>query len=134
MFSDLGREGFSAEKARARDNLIDIVAKAGLGVDWYGNNTNCKGICRAAGEKRAVRENHPDHCKADVPCTDGAIFEDFWSTLPAYSGRGLVVLHQGQDLGFAASDRWQVRTDHRDTAIELTRPSCLAVVDQDEQL
>ena len=94
MFSDLGREGFSAEKARARDNLIDIVAKAGLGVDWYGNNTNCKGICRAAGEKRAVRENHPDHCKADVPCTDGAIFEDFWSTLPAYSGRGLVVLHQ----------------------------------------
>ena len=94
MFSDLGREGFSAEKARARDNLIDIVAKAGLGVDWYGNNTNCKGICRAAGEKRAVRENHPEHCKADVPCTDAAIFEDFWSTLPAYSGRGLVVLHQ----------------------------------------
>ncbi|NDE01639.1 MAG: DUF1705 domain-containing protein, partial [Gammaproteobacteria bacterium] len=29
MFSDLGREAFSAEKARARDNLIDIVAKAG---------------------------------------------------------------------------------------------------------
>jgi lipid A ethanolaminephosphotransferase len=94
MFSDLGRDGFSAEKARARDNLIDIVAKAGLGVDWYGNNTNCKGICRAAGEKRAVRESHPEHCKADVPCTDGAIFEDFWRTLPAYSGRGLVVLHQ----------------------------------------
>jgi lipid A ethanolaminephosphotransferase len=94
MFSDLGRDGFSAEKARARDNLIDIVAKAGLGVDWYGNNTNCKGICRAAGEKRAVRESHPAHCKADVPCTDGAIFEDFWRTLPAYSGRGLVVLHQ----------------------------------------
>ncbi|MFM8517312.1 MAG: phosphoethanolamine transferase [Nevskiaceae bacterium] len=94
MFSDLGREGFSAEKARARDNLIDIVAKAGLGVDWYGNNTNCKGICRAAGEKRAVREQYPQYCKDDVPCTDGAIFEDLWSTLPSYSGRGLVVLHQ----------------------------------------
>lgn len=94
MFSDLGRDGFSAEKARARDNAIDIVAKAGLGVDWYGNNTNCKGICRAAGEKRAVREKHPEHCKSDVPCTDGAMFEDFWSTLPDYSGRGLVVLHQ----------------------------------------
>jgi lipid A ethanolaminephosphotransferase len=94
MFSDLGREGFSAEKARARDNLIDIVAKAGLGVEWYGNNTNCKGICRAAGEKRAVREQHPQYCKDDVPCADGAMFEDFWSTLPSYSGRGLVVLHQ----------------------------------------
>ena len=94
MFSDLGREAFSAEKARARDNLIDIVAKAGLGVEWYGNNTNCKGICRAAGEKRAVRERHPQYCKDDVPCTDGAMFEDFWSTLPSYSGRGLVVLHQ----------------------------------------
>jgi len=94
MFSDLGREGFSAEKALARDNLIDIVAKAGLGVDWYGNNTNCKGICRAAGEKRAVREQYPQYCKDDVPCTDGAIFEDFWNTLPSYSGRGLVVLHQ----------------------------------------
>ena len=94
MFSDLGQEAFSAEKARARDNLIDIVAKAGLGVEWYGNNTNCKGICRVAGEKRAVREQHPQYCKDDVPCTDGAMFEDFWSTLPSYSGRGLVVLHQ----------------------------------------
>ena len=94
MFSDLGREAFSAEKARARDNLIDIVAKAGLGVEWYGNNTNCKGICRAAGEKRAVREQHPQYCKDAVPCTDGAMFEDFWRTLPSYSGRGLVVLHQ----------------------------------------
>ncbi|MBU3671008.1 MAG: phosphoethanolamine--lipid A transferase [Sinobacteraceae bacterium] len=94
MFSDLGREEFSAEKARARDNLIDIVAKAGLGVAWYGNNTNCKGICRAAGEKRAIREQYPQYCTSDGPCMDGAIFEDFWSTLPSYSGRGLVVLHQ----------------------------------------
>jgi lipid A ethanolaminephosphotransferase len=94
MFSDLGREGFSAEKARARDNLIDIAAKAGLGVAWYGNNTNCRGICRVAGERRAMREQHPQYCKSDDPCMDGAIFEDFWSALPSYTGRGLIVLHQ----------------------------------------
>lgn len=93
MFSDLGREGFSAEKARARDNLIDIVSKAGFDVDWFGNNTNCKGVCRAVPEIRAVREEHPQFCIGDSPCMDGAMFGSFEKTLAAPAGRRFVVLH-----------------------------------------
>ncbi len=93
IFSDLGREGFSAEKARARDNLINIVSKAGFDVDWFGNNTNCKDVCRAVPEIRAVREEHSQFCIGDRSCMDGAIFGLFEKTLVAPFGRRFVVLH-----------------------------------------
>lgn len=93
MFSDLGRDDFSAEKARARDNLIDIAGKAGFDVQWFGNNTNCKGVCRNVPEIRAVREDYPQYCIGDSPCMDGAMFDSFAKTLQAPEGRRFVVLH-----------------------------------------
>ena len=93
MFSELGRAGFSAEKAKARNNLVDIVGKAGFEVQWFGNNTNCKGVCRSVPEIRAVREEYPQLCVGDSPCMDGAIFDLFGKSLARLSGRRLVVLH-----------------------------------------
>ena len=93
MFSDLGRSDFDSEKAKARDKLIDIVQKAGFDVDWFGNNTSCKGVCRSVPEVRAVREDYPQFCVGDSPCMDGAIFDMFGKTLANPSGRKLVVLH-----------------------------------------
>lgn len=93
MFSDLGRAGFSAQKAKARDNLVDIVGKAGFDVQWFGNNTNCKGVCRGVPEIRAVRDQHPRFCIGDSPCTDGAMFALFEKSLAQPSGRRLVVMH-----------------------------------------
>lgn len=93
MFSDLGRAEFTSEKAKARDNLIDIAQKAGFDVQWFGNNTNCKGVCRSVPEIRAARENYPQFCVGDSPCMDGGIFDMFGKTLAEPSGRKLVVLH-----------------------------------------
>ncbi|MFM7708167.1 MAG: phosphoethanolamine transferase, partial [Gammaproteobacteria bacterium] len=77
MFSDLGREGFSPQRARARDNLIDILGKAGWERRWHGNNTSCKGVCRDVTELRADPPAHPQFCRPGQPCMDGAMFEDF---------------------------------------------------------
>lgn len=93
MFSELGRAGFSAEKAKARDNLVDIVGKAGFEVQWFGNNTNCKGVCRSVPEIRAVSEEHPQFCVGDSPCMDGAMFSLFEKSLGQPAGRRLVVMH-----------------------------------------
>lgn len=93
MFSDLGRDGFSSEKAKARDNLVDIAQKAGFDIRWFGNNTHCQGACRNVAEIRAVREEHPQFCIGDNPCMDGAMLEKFVATLPSLQGRHLVVLH-----------------------------------------
>ena len=81
LFSDLGRAGFDAEDAKHRDNLIDISLRAGLDVHWFGNNTDCKGVCRTVPERRVDRRRHPAACVGDHPCLDGALFEDFFGTL-----------------------------------------------------
>lgn len=93
MFSGLGRSGFSPERARNRDNLLDIAARAGFEVRWYGNNTDCKGLCRVAPQRRPDRLAYPDLCVADRPCLDGAMFRDFEREFPTLGPRSLVVLH-----------------------------------------
>ncbi|MEO6408282.1 MAG: phosphoethanolamine--lipid A transferase [Burkholderiaceae bacterium] len=44
MFSDLGRVEFGARKGE-RENLLDLVQRAGLAVLWIDNQSGCKGLC-----------------------------------------------------------------------------------------
>ncbi|MFZ9708007.1 MAG: phosphoethanolamine transferase [Steroidobacteraceae bacterium] len=93
LFSDLGRAGFDAERARSRDNLLNVLDRVGFNLLWFGNNTNCKGVCRGVEERRVPRERYPDACIAEHPCHDGAMFEEFFAALPAMKGRQVAVLH-----------------------------------------
>lgn len=93
LFSDMGRSGFDAEEARARDNLIDIALRAGLDVQWYGNNTDCKGVCRSVPERRVDRTQHPEACIEDRPCMDGALFDDFFRSLSDIQRDRFTVIH-----------------------------------------
>ena len=93
LFSDMGRSGFDAEEAKARDNLIDIALRAGLDVQWYGNNTDCKGVCRSVPERRVDRTQHPEACIEDRPCLDGALFDDFFRSLSDIQRDRFTVIH-----------------------------------------
>ncbi len=93
LFSDMGRSGFDAEEAKARDNLIDIALRTGLDVQWYGNNTDCKGVCRSVPERRVDRTQHPQACIDDRPCMDGALFEDFFRSLSDIQRDRFTVIH-----------------------------------------
>jgi lipid A ethanolaminephosphotransferase len=93
LFSDMGRSGFDAEEAKARDNLIDIALRTGLEVQWYGNNTDCKGVCRSVPERRVDRTQHPQACIEDRPCMDGALFEDFFRSLSDIQRDRFTVIH-----------------------------------------
>jgi len=93
LFSDLGRAQFDAEDAKHRDNLIDISLRTGLAVHWFGNNTDCKGVCRSVPERRVDRGRHPAACIEDHPCLDGALFEDFFGSLGEIEGDRFTVIH-----------------------------------------
>lgn len=55
MFSDLSRNDFSVKKANNRENLIDILKKAGVEVFWFDNNSGgCKGVCDRLDEEHKV--------------------------------------------------------------------------------
>ncbi|MEQ1650863.1 MAG: phosphoethanolamine--lipid A transferase [Hyphomicrobium sp.] len=45
MFSGLGRSGFSNRLAASRENLLDILKRAGFDVIWRENQAGCKGVC-----------------------------------------------------------------------------------------
>ncbi len=93
LFSDMGRSGFDAEEAKARDNLIDIALRTELDVQWYGNNTDCKGVCRSVPERRVDRAQHPQACIEDRPCLDGALFDDFFRSLSDIQRDRFTVIH-----------------------------------------
>uniref|UniRef100_UPI003F9C44D7 phosphoethanolamine transferase n=2 Tax=unclassified Pseudoduganella TaxID=2637179 RepID=UPI003F9C44D7 len=45
VFSDLPREDYSEDKARAQEGLLDVLRHAGFEVLWRDNNSGCKGVC-----------------------------------------------------------------------------------------
>jgi lipid A ethanolaminephosphotransferase len=45
MFSDLKQSGFTNAKAAARENLLDVLKRAGVDVVWRENQAGCKGVC-----------------------------------------------------------------------------------------
>lgn len=93
MFSDLGHAGYDGDRARARDNLLDVLRRAGLQVVWLDNNSGCKGICGRIGEQRPEREPDPGLCGADG-CYDEILLRDLKRRLDDARGDIVIVLHQ----------------------------------------
>jgi lipid A ethanolaminephosphotransferase len=93
MFSDLTREEFSIRRARARDNLLDVLEKAGFKVAWFDNNTSCNGVCRDRKEIRADQDTSTALCAANTPCMDGAIFNKVWDQIEEIQQDTVVVIH-----------------------------------------
>jgi lipid A ethanolaminephosphotransferase len=49
MFSLLGKDDYSPQKADNQSNVLDILHKAGVKVFWLDNNSTCKGACARVG-------------------------------------------------------------------------------------
>lgn len=45
MFSGFGHDGFTNAKADMRQNLLDVLKRAGVDVLWRENQAGCKGVC-----------------------------------------------------------------------------------------
>jgi lipid A ethanolaminephosphotransferase len=89
MFSSLGKAGYES-RDRDRENLLDLVQRAGMAVLWIDDQAGCKGVCE--------RVPHADICSTE-DCMDEALLlglDDRIQALPAAArARGLlIVLHQ----------------------------------------
>ena len=45
MFSFLGQENYSPEKAKQESNVLDVLQHAGVKTVWVDSNSSCKGVC-----------------------------------------------------------------------------------------
>ncbi len=59
MFSGLGRSKFSNAAATGKENLLDILKRAGVDVAWRENQAGCKGVCDRVPTEILTGFKHP---------------------------------------------------------------------------
>ncbi|MBX9684349.1 MAG: phosphoethanolamine--lipid A transferase [Hyphomicrobium sp.] len=65
MFSGLGWANFSVPAAALRENLLDVLRRAGFDVIWRDNQSGCKGVCA-----RIVTQNLSTQARDTSAMTD----------------------------------------------------------------
>jgi lipid A ethanolaminephosphotransferase len=116
MFSGLGREQFSAGKARQRENVLDVIQRSGAYVLWLDNNSDSKGVAvRIPYENyRTPAANHA----CDDECRDEGMLENLQRVIDSRPERDIViVLHQMGNHGPAYYKRYP-------PAFEKFAPAC----------
>ena len=96
MFSHLGRKGH--RQGVNRENLLDVLQRAGYAVVWIDNQSGCKGLCARIPSLRTSQWPSAEHCPKGE-CHDSvmlSVIEAEIAKLPAERrARGtVVVLHQ----------------------------------------
>ncbi|MBX9906127.1 MAG: phosphoethanolamine--lipid A transferase [Burkholderiales bacterium] len=119
MFSDLGEAGYSLEKARSRENLIDVLIRAGLDVIWLDNNSGCKGICTRASYESLASRNDSSLCN-DNNCLDEIFVKALQDRLLDLKKDTVLVMHMKGSHGPAYFRRYPQR-------FEAFKPACKSV-------
>lgn len=93
MFSDLGAERFLIAKARTRENVLDVLQRTGVGVEWIDNNSGCKEVCGRVPTQQLPTEDDGKLCSAGA-CLDGVLVTALDTSLARVQRDSVIVLHQ----------------------------------------
>jgi len=104
LFSNLGRDGFSEDAAENRENVLDLIQRAGYKTSWIDNNTGCKGVCARIHVVELDKFWSKDLC-ADGDCFDEVLLKPL-PLLAADKGDHFVVLHMVGSHGPTYSKRF----------------------------
>jgi lipid A ethanolaminephosphotransferase len=105
MFSVFGRSGYSEQKARETENLLDVLQHAGVNVLWRENNSSSKGVAaRVAYEDYQSPKTNP---LCDVECRDEGMLVGLQDYIDRKErGDITIVLHQMGNHGPAYYKRY----------------------------
>ncbi len=92
IFSALGQEDFSRDKAARQENLLDILQRVGVTVLWRDNNSGSKGIADRIAYEDLSRQSDTELCRDDN-CFDEILLRDLDRRLADTTGDMLIVLH-----------------------------------------
>lgn len=93
MFSDLARADYSASAAGSRENMLDILARAGADVLWLENNSSCKGVCARVPSEVMWELGDTEFCSGGE-CRDDILLRRLKEALAKADNDTIVVLHQ----------------------------------------
>lgn len=73
LFSPSGRKNFNPSKENPRNNLFQIISRAGIKSVWIDNNSGCKGVCDNAETDMKTSDGSESYDMAMLPALDKAI-------------------------------------------------------------
>ncbi len=105
MFSVQGREHYDRDAIRGSQSLLDVAARAGVGVLWRDNQSGCKGVCARVPSQTMGAKDAPNLCNGDR-CFDEVLLTGLADKLKAMPGDALIVLHMLGNHGPTYFDRY----------------------------
>ncbi len=108
MFSHLGQEHFTVPVALHTTNLLDALAKAGVGVEWRDNNSGSKGVSARARTISYDARNDAALCNSES-CFDEVMLQGLEQTLRTIHDDTVFAFHQIGSHGPAYSKRYPAR-------------------------
>ncbi|MEZ5542241.1 MAG: phosphoethanolamine--lipid A transferase [Pseudomonadota bacterium] len=111
LFSGLGRDGYSDDRARRRENLLDVLAHAGVHVLWRDNNAGSKGVADRVDYQDFSSPEYNPVC--DEECRDEGMLAGLQDYIDS-TGKGdvFIVLHQMGNHGPAYYKRYPPEFEH----------------------
>jgi lipid A ethanolaminephosphotransferase len=116
MFSAFGRAHYDEQKIATHESVLNVLARAGVGVLWRDNQSGCKGVCDGLPVQQLDHENVPGLCK-DGQCFDEILLQGMDRVLQDHRGNMLVVMHQLGSHGPSYYKRYP-------PAFEKFKPAC----------
>ncbi len=116
MFSPVGRERFSAAKARSDVNALDILARTGVHIEWRANNSGSK-MFSSRVHNFTLTDRGPAHLCNDESCFDEILLEGLEQRVAGLAGDTLIAFHQMGSHGPTYSKRYP-------PAFEIFKPAC----------
>jgi lipid A ethanolaminephosphotransferase len=93
MFSLLGHADYSHSKGLAQENLMDVLAHAGINVTWWENQTGDKEVAKRINLRNFSLENDPRYC-VNTECRDQFMVDQLGAWLDNVKSDSTLVLHQ----------------------------------------
>lgn len=92
MFSDLNRNNYERARADSRDNVMDIIGRAGVSLSWIDNDGGDKGISKNFQLQEINHSVYPELCRDGV-CYDEVMLRELDQQIQASQGHQLIALH-----------------------------------------
>jgi len=109
MFQDVGRKAYRASMAKGRENLLDVLQRAGIEVLWRENNGGCKHVCDRVEREELAHVRDAQLCP-DGQCRDEILLRGLQERLDRMTGDALIVLHMLGSHGPAYHKRYPARS------------------------
>jgi len=92
MFQDVGMAAYRSSMAKGRENLLDVLQRAGIDVFWRENNAGCKHVCDRVAHEELAHLEVESLCPGGQ-CRDEILLRGLQARIDAFTRDGVIVLH-----------------------------------------